>query len=879
MTKMMKFSFLLLVFALFAVNSFAQDVSTSVDSAFISFTERPPMEKLYLHTDRNTYSSGGTIWFRGYLVTATGNRPAAMSNFIYVELYDRADSLVCRKKIKKTDGIFSGNIKLDTHLSEGSYFMQAYSMWMLNEGLDYVFYKAIHIDNLQTQRVSSTIEISGNETTANIYFADKEGAPVIDTPVKCTLHLGNSEAQVLKRKTGADGKISFDFIPEKNALANPFVEVEFEDSPMEYRTKFFLKKENEKQFDVQFFPEGGDLIAGVENRVAFKAIGSDGYSREIKGIVINSRNDTITTISSQHTGMGYIRMIPQVGEQYFAEIKDAGNNVLNVPLPRALEKGAALSLMSRGGVIHLNIRQQNYNVLDSCYLLIHAGERKVLTKKLEATYYKIPEEILPEGIVNFVLLNGKKEALSSRMIFIRKDTKPELLIEPNQENYRRREKVDLKLSIPREDTSAYNASFSLAVTDDLVVEHDSLSDNIYSNLLLTSELRGYIENPGFYFQNNADSTNFYLDLLMLTQGWKRFDINELLANKSLSAKYYLEYGQTLSGKYQKMILQRKKPTEITALAVDPVIMASAFTDDDNNFVFNQLDFPDSTKIIIQAQRLTNVKQEPAGLIVLDKDTFPSFQHIGRMPVLTEGFTGKARENAVERIYYEDGGKMIVLDEIEVKGNDKTRQLLEMKYGSSSYIYDAERIAKTFPVSQSIDLVVRRLPGIARVEDGSVYLTRGTGAAEMLMDGIDLSINDLSDLYSDDIDHIAVITGPSAAVYSRKGGAGGVILISMKEGWKFNYELKGVKKVMPLGYQKPVEFYVPKYEVDSIRMLRQPDMRTTVYWNPKINVQTGEGTTVSFYTADPATTYTYIIEGVGEDGQLYRSVGKLRREDE
>ena len=69
--------------------------------------------------------------------------------------------------------------------------------------------------------------------------------------------------------------------------------------------------------------------------------------------------------------------------------------------------------------------------------------------------------------------------------------------------------------------------------------------------------------------------------------------------------------------------------------------------------------------------------------------------------------------------------------------------------------------------------------------------------------------------------------------------------------------------MPLGYQKPVEFYVPKYEIDSVRMVKQPDMRSTVYWNPKINVQTGAGTTVSFYTADPSTTYTYIIEGIGD----------------
>lgn len=882
MPKTVRFFLLIFIFTGCFNSSFSQDLSASIDSSFQSFAKRPPMEKLYLHLDRDRYATGGTIWFRGYLVRANGNIPDVLSNFIYVELFDKADSLVSRTKIKKTDGVFSGNIKLAQDMSEGSYFIRAYSTWMLNAGTDYAFHKAVHIGNLQTHRISSKIEIGDGEAgkkTATIYFADKKGEPVTGTRVKCTLHLGGSKADVLTRKTGEDGKVSFDFVLEKDASSNPFIEAAFEGSSAEYSTKFFLDRETEEKLDVQFFPEGGDLIAGVGNRVAFKAIGADGVSKNVSGIVLNSKNDTITTLSSQYLGMGAFYLLPETGEEYRAEIRDADNNVVHVKLPRHLEKGAALSLVNNRKAILLNIRQQKLETVGTYYIMAHAGEKLIFTQKLEDTFYKIPTAIFPEGIINFVLLNEKKQAVSSRLVFIKKGTNANLLVQPDKENYKRRELVSLALSLPQNDTIAYKGSFSMAVTDDLVVDVDSLSDNIYSNLLLTSDLKGYVENAGAYFLDDANSTNFNLDLLMLTQGWKRFDVNELLQCGLPPAKYFLELGQAISGKYEKMLMHRNKPTEITALSVDPFITASSYTDENSNFLFNELDFPDSTVFTVQAQRFTNIKQEPAGLILFDKDTFPSFRHWGLIPEKTEGFKGTALENATERMYYEDGGKMIVLDEISVEAADKTKHALEKEYGLSGSVFDEERISKFFPTPRLLDAVIRTLPGVSRIEGSNVYLARGNGPAEIQVDGMEQSLDDLRDLYSDNIDHIALIVGAGAAVYSRKGGGGGVIIINLKVGGTFKYELKGVKKIMPLGYQKPVEFYVPKYEVDSVRLAKQPDMRSTVYWNSNITVQAGAETLVRFYTADPSTSYTYIIEGLGEDGRIFRSVGKLRREED
>ncbi|WP_167618681.1 hypothetical protein [Maribellus sediminis] len=881
MTKTLKILLLIVSFVLVCAKGFTQNYPSSIDTAFQSFSQRPPAEKLYLQTDRDSYSTGGTIWFKGYLVSASGNLPTALSRFIYVELYDQSDKLVCRKKIKKIDGIFSGNIKLDKELPEGSYFVRAYSTWMLNSGLDFVFHKAIFIGDLMAQRINAQIKVVRNESgkkSVILSFHDKNGEPVESTKINCEVYSANAKIQELKRQTDGNGQISFDIAEKGDSSAGRFVEVTFQDSPVEYNTKFEIDTDSD-DVDIQFFPEGGELLQGVGNRIAFKAIGNDGYSKEVSGTVLNSTNDTLATFRSQHLGMGSFYLIPREGENYHAVIKDKYDNTFSVDLPEPISGGAALTIAQNRYSVMLNIRKQNVEAVGAYFLLAHSGEKLLFAEKLTKTFYKIPNENLSEGIVHFVLLNEQKEAISSRLVFIKKETKPNLLVQPDKENYKRREKISLAVSFEQYDELPRQGDFSIAVTDDLVVDIDSLSNNICSGLLLCSDLKGYIEKPGFYFLNDADSTNFYLDLVMLTHGWERFNINDVLKENLPKPEHYLELGQTISGKYEKRLLQRNKTTEITALSFDPVISASATAQENGNFLFNELDFPDSTTFTVHAQRYTNVKQEPAGIITFDMDTFPPFVHKGIGPEKQNRIEEETLKNATDRMYYEDGGKMIFLDEVKVRAADKTNRELEIKYGMSGDVYDAESIARKFPVSQSMDIVIRTFPGVANIDDGEIYLTRGKGPAELYIDGMELTFEDLRGLYSEDIAHIAVIVGPGAAVYSRRsGGDGGVVIINLKEGAQFEYKLKGIGKITPLGYQKPVEFYVPKYEVDSVRMSIQPDMRATVYWEPKVKLRTEEASTISFYAADPKTTYTYIIEGTTNWGEVCRFVGKIRRKE-
>jgi hypothetical protein len=460
------------------------------------------------------------------------------------------------------------------------------------------------------------------------------------------------------------------------------------------------------------------------------------------------------------------------------------------------------------------------------------------------------------------------------MVFIKKENSVSVFVQEDKENYGRRENVSLSVSLQQNDTLIRNGNFSISVTDNQVVEIDSLTDNICSNLLLTSDLKGHIEDPGFYFLNNADSTSRYLDLLMLTQGWQRFNIDEILENKIAKPTYLLEMGQTISGKYEKEVLRKAKETEITLLSTSPLISLSTKSNKEGFFIFDKLDFQDSTIFTIQSQQFTNVRKEPAGSFILDKDTYPSFNYSHFIQAKVDPIHGTYREKAKERMYYEGSGRVILLDEISITGVDK-RKKYTMKYGMSSTVIDEDEIAKKFPIIRTADYIVKQSSGI--VVSGEHLLIRGNNIpAEILVDGMTADLNTLSMINSNDIATLVAIKGAGAAIYSLDGGMGGVILINLKEGRGFVRKIHGVERFMPLGYQKPVEFYVPKYEINSVRNSKKRDMRSTIYWNPKIKLDSTGKATINFYTADPIATYTYILEGVTSKGEICRFKGELKR---
>ncbi|MCT4647653.1 MAG: hypothetical protein N4A74_21880, partial [Carboxylicivirga sp.] len=584
-------------------NSALSQNTDRIDSAFIKLEKLPPMEKLYLHTDKTTYAAGGTIWLKAYLVSVTGHLPLVGSQFVYVELYDNTATLIKRIKIKNSNDVFAGQINLPQNLQEGNYCLKAYTTWMLNQGDDFLFRKMIRIQNIKSPNYTTSIHFDRkpDKQHATVIFKDKNGEPAARKRIQCTLPLGDNQSKIFYRNTGLDGSINFSLDVDSN-MTNQHIDVLVMEDEHQFRKRFDQPLHNEA-FDLQFFPEGGNLIHGQAAKVAFKAIGTDGLHRKVAGCILNEKNDTIQRFNSAHKGMGTFLLVPDSLTQYkaIAWLENGQKQIFH--FPEVLNAGVSLTVAQLSKQLKVAIKASGSDLPHPYYLIAHSGEKIILKQQVDRLLYSIDKNLLPEGIINFVLIDGFSRAVSSRLVFIHKSDAVELEAKTHKEDYSKREEVVIDLNMG---SAAWGTHLSISVTDNEVVNADSLANNIKSCLLLTSDLKGYVEDPNYYFLNRNNDTKLHLDNLMLTQGWRRFDINSIMKNP-IRPKYYLEMGQTISGKFTRGLIRKSNDTPITAISIDPPLFATTVSDEKGNFLFNGLNFKDSTVFTIQSQKYTAIR--------------------------------------------------------------------------------------------------------------------------------------------------------------------------------------------------------------------------------------------------------------------------------
>lgn len=863
----------LLVLSVTFHNSYAQIKKHTIDSTFNTFKQFAPKEKIYLHTDKEHYPTGGTIWIKAYLVTATANTTYTQSRYVYVELYDHTHTLVQRIKLLKENDIFAGQIKLSKDLNSGLYYIKAYTRWMMNDDEEYMFTKTIHLFDSERDRYTASIKFDSLKNKLKSAVVLKKGQdPLKFKTVNITIAKQGQITKTLKRQTNKFGKMEFSIDADQFG-ADDYVELAIDNDDIDFKKRFPLPHGN-TQFDLQFFAQGGHLLLNSSNIVAFKAIGTDGLSRKVNGYILNSSGDTLSLFKSVHKGMGAFNIDITSSESYtaYAWIDDNLKTTTKFTLPEVTESAVKLSVVHIGNYLKIMIKANGDQFVKPFYLVVHTGEKMLFKQLIERMDYTLSKKDLPEGIVNLLLVDGNNQPVSSRAVFNKKSSRIKFDVTSNKQSYTRRDKVELALSLNED---APKSHLSIAVTDDQVVGYDSLKNNILSTLLLTSELKGFIESPGFYFLNNSDSIDNYLDLLMLTQGWKRFDVDQLFASGLKAPEFPVEITQSISGKYARGFKRKIQGAPMAALSLSPPSATTTVCDDQGYFNFDQMLFEDSTTFIIKSLHARRTTDNPIGTIVLNKDTFPEFTI--KLPLQPEKV--KQVDNDTEllsRLMAEGGNKHILLDELTVTATDKS-STEKLKYGLATVISEKE-IKKKYPISITADKLVMMLPSVY-IRDKKLFFAGNEEPLLLLVDDMEMELDNISDLESDDLKSIVPINDGTAAFYRPRGGAGGIIFIETKTGMNKHRDFPGIVRYQPLGYQKRAQFYVPKYEVDSIMKQKNFDMRSTIYWNPEIKPDSTGRANISFYTADPDANYTYIIEGVTQNGDILRKVGKLYRRKE
>jgi hypothetical protein len=298
------------------------------------------------------------------------------------------------------------------------------------------------------------------------------------------------------------------------------------------------------QPNLQFFPEGGNLVSRVPSKVAFKAVGPDGLGISFKGVIVDNLNAEVTKIVPTHLGMGEFDLRPEQGKTYSAKVTFANGSQSVVALPLAEQKGITLALDNTTDpnkiAIEIKANQAYYreNLNKDLILIIYEGgsirtvktklDNPVLGLDLKTSDYRT-------GILQVTLLSQTGEPLNERLAFVHGNDLLNLSVTTNKEQFAKRENVALIVRAKNKDGNPVNGSFSISVIDESKILVDENTENsILSYLLLTTDLKGYVEKPNYYFANVTGETRRDLDVLMLSQGYRRFSSKQLLNDNSLA---------------------------------------------------------------------------------------------------------------------------------------------------------------------------------------------------------------------------------------------------------------------------------------------------------------------------------------------------------
>ena len=355
-------------------------------------------------------------------------------------------------------------------------------------------------------------------------------------------------------------------------------------------------------FDVSFFPEGGQLIPGEPGTVGFKALGDDGVSVAVEGRVVDNAGQEICTFRSGIAGMGHFGFIPRPAERYWAECRMENGKSKRFALPAAVPGATALQVIATDSLVIVMRRSETAPpaqriVAQSRGRMLYdqtwpAGMGRILFRRAE----------LPSGVIQLLLLDMQGNPLSERLFFNPGDEVAHTCVnvKPEGGKYTARGKVTVEIEVTDAAGNPLSGDFALAVTDRAAVPERE-SAGIRADLLLCSELKGYIEQPDRYFESPENLAE--LDNLLLTQGWKRYDVPEVLKGNYSTPQIPFEQYQSIEGRIVREGLfgKKSKLANYRLMALVPRFGAVEQTDigKDGTFTLTGMDYPDSTTFVLR----------------------------------------------------------------------------------------------------------------------------------------------------------------------------------------------------------------------------------------------------------------------------------------
>jgi hypothetical protein len=902
-----------------------------------SVTKLNNPEKPYLQFDKPYYTQGDTIWFKAYLFNsymAASNK----SNLLNIDIANDSNKIVKQLRIPIKSGLGWGSINLDEKdFASGTYTLRAYTNWMRNFGDDYFFYKSFYITSplenkwLVNRQINLITDSGIKKASIKLQLTDM--AKKLYQVKDINLQVMNGDKRLYRQKflTDLNGAVALNFtLPQKNnGLA-----IVVEDPLKEKKAVIPLPLNRPENTDVQFLPEGGSMVAGLPAYVGFKAIGEDGKGQNISGIITDNGNNTIAEFSSLHNGMGNVYIAPKAGESYTAKVNLPGGLVKSYSLPAIKTSGMVLHIKNRAESDSLDVlvaATPDIGALGDNYYLIGRARGIVCyaavfsLKNTNFVKQKIPKSLFPTGVAHFTVMSANNQPINERVVYIDRHDRLNVQITTDKPTYTARDSVSVKIKVTDKNENPIVGNFSMAVTDDAQVKQDALNrENILTRMLLTSNLKGFIEEPEYYLNNKSDTVWQALDNLLLTQGWVDYNWNQIFNPPAIT--YQPENEFKVNGTVKNVFNQPVKGSNVLLFSIKPKMLMDTITDQNGKFVFDRLPKIDTPVFFLKAVN-RNGKSFNVN-IGIDEIKTPDFMKpfcLKTTPWYIEGDSlllnyTKTRASLSELDNLAKGSHLLKEVKIKAKkiikgsqnlnGPGEADQVIDEKdlekVGKKTLLQLLQESVKGFgdkffnPYSLTDEYLSKYVSDGHKTKqwysvDGKPikFIIDGISAAQALSAaGTENSFGDmrnfLTGVLAEDIKGIEVNHSTKYALnYFTRFDTDGLIVKAIEEAPTIYFNPSAISFIeitsrsgngpylnntpgrylyKPLPISSPVAFYKPKYTVkDQTKHIQ--DLRSTISWEPNIITDKNGEAKIWFYTTDASTSYSLTLEGSDMNGNI------------
>ncbi len=880
--------YLFLLFLIFGVN---HTLAQSNDETAI--------EKVYSQTDRPFYFPGETIWFKSYVVSGD-NTISTISQVMHAQLISPNGDVVKSIRLPIELGYAYGDFYIDEDWVGGMYEVRMFTHWMKNYGSESYFSKKITVQKVVKPNVLFSLEFEkegygkNSLVTADFEVKDLKNNPIQEASIDYVVTVKGNIIDKNINKTDSEGKakISFQLPPDlntKDVVLNVKINHKQNIESISRAVPIVLNN-----IDIQFLPESGKILFDVNNRIAFKAVNEFGKPVDVSGKIFDKNGQVVTTFESFHDGMGTFKLFMSESEGYYAQIVKPFLSEEKISLPKVFKKGVNFQIETDSSqtniVLNNKVNQALFLEISTPNGILKKQPIQIGDKKLV-----IDTKNFPIGITTFKIMDEKNTPLAERLVFLNAHKKLNIDIEFDKDVYETREKVKAKLLTTDENGLPIPSNLSVSIVDNKLLSFaDDKQDHILSYLLLSSDLKGKIHKPDFYFNPKEIKSKKALDYVMLTHGWRDY-IYSPIAISDASHKPELK-----SIEYGTITQTNGKPIKANLLLFNDYTseVISFKTDEEGYFSFDN-DSGQSTTLIAYTDDGKNIRINKNEIIsnkpnaYSDNYASPSknieIRNPSKSKLLVKQTVKKtASNNATVSFGMEEGE---ALDEVVVIG-----------YGTSNMTKEGIRIipldaAELNSASSISDVLSGKIAGVQissytnspertteniNIRGSASILTNNSPL--VIVDGVPRSTEILSILPVSAIRSISVLKNIEATRVLGVSSSG-LILIDTKSNSDYYNHYFFYKKKLPKSryknyaianfdnkdynkFYKQKKFYIPKYESKELPKKRD-DFRQTIYWNPVVQTDEAGKAEIEFYNSDAITSFMAVCEGVGANGLVGR----------